>query len=83
MLALAVLGLWCSLPFIVRPLTSSRRTRVLAAMAGLFYLLAGAGYLTSEGLYVQHTPRPASVNGAPEVNGITMAARRERNVTRL
>ncbi|WP_074013034.1 PQQ-binding-like beta-propeller repeat protein [Candidatus Sodalis sp. SoCistrobi] len=70
----AVLGLWCSMPFIVRPLTSSRRQRVLAAVAGLFYLLAGAGvigagYLTSERLYVQHAPLPAAAKSAQEEAG--------------
>ncbi|MGL9723503.1 membrane-bound PQQ-dependent dehydrogenase, glucose/quinate/shikimate family [Sodalis sp. (in: enterobacteria)] len=74
LLVLAVLGLWCSMPFITRPLTLSRRQRVLAAVAGLFYFLVGAGvigagYITSERLYVQHAPLPAAAETETDRTG--------------
>jgi len=47
LLALALLGLWCSMPWIVRPLSDSKPERRAAMSAGAVYALAIAGVFWS------------------------------------
>ncbi|WP_423198539.1 Quinoprotein glucose dehydrogenase Gcd [Cupriavidus sp. H19C3] len=62
--ALALLGLWCAMPWIVRPLVRGRQAAAFSIATALLYsgAIAGilwAGWHASELRFVQHNPAPA------------------------
>lgn len=64
LLAPAVLGVWLSLPWVVRPIVAAPSRRRSAAVGGVIYVIAIAGIMYSgwqvtDARFVQHQPFPA------------------------
>lgn len=69
----ALLGLWCCLPWITRPLFGARGARRTASASSLIYLLVLAGifvtgWRVSAQRFVQDNPFPAASAPAPDHN---------------
>jgi len=77
LLMFALLGLWCAMPWVVRPM-AGRQWGAVAGGTGLVYLLAiggifWAGWHVSAERFVQHQPTPPVVAGAAEPDPLPAA----------